>query len=248
MDQESIQITLNSRYATKYINNTHSNCDFYLPFIDIPIQHHIYLSVKSATIPYSFYNINTNNNNLTYIVEGVEKILYIEVGNYNAIQFASYCTKNMPNFNVTYNAITNRFVFTNSLYDFSFSPYSTCFRIIGFDSKMPNQFFYSVSKKLTSINCINMQTVQCINIKTNFPMGNIDSYNMKANRTICCFPVNAQPNSNIVYENNTDFRSNLYTNTLTFINIHITDQDNNLIFLNGLDWTVVLQLDIVSFI
>lgn len=247
MDLESIQITLNSQYATRYVNKSHSNCDFYLPNIEIPIQHHIYLSVKSANIPYSFYNINSNNNNLTYYVNGVETILYIDVGNYNAVQLASYFTKWMPNFTVTYSSITNKFTFVHSLYNFTISSYSTCLKIIGFDPNLP-LYLESILKELTSVHCANMQSIQCINIKTNFPTGNIDSYDMKTNKTICCFPVSGMPYSNIIYENRTDFRSNLYTNILTYINIHITDQNNNIINLNGLDWTIVLQLDVVSFI
>ena len=62
MDLESIQITLNSKYASQYINGSHSSCTFYLPVIEIPVQHHIYLSVQNANIPYSFYNINSSNN------------------------------------------------------------------------------------------------------------------------------------------------------------------------------------------
>ncbi len=63
-----------------------------------------------------------------------------------------------------------------------------------------------------------------------------------------CFPLNGAPYSNIVFENKSNFRSNMYTNVLSYINIQITDQDTNIINLNGLDWTIVLQIDVVSFV
>jgi hypothetical protein len=247
MDLESIQITLNSRYATKYINNSHSNCEFYLPIIEIPTQHHIYLSVVNAIIPYTFYNINSLNNTLIYVIDGVDTILSIDIGNYNAIQLASYLTKWMPNFTVKYSTITNQFTFTNSVSNFSFNPLTTCFDVLGFDAEQP-LYLQSILKELTSEYCANMQSVQCVNIISNFLTGNINSYDMKTNRTLCCIPVNSQPYTNIVYENSTNFRSNLYTNIINYINIQLTDQQHNTLNLNGLDWTIVLQIDVVSFI
>ena len=247
MDLESIQITLNSRYATKYINGSHSNCEFYLPVIEIPIQHHIYLSVVHAIIPYTFYNINSLNNTLIYIADGIETILTIDKGNYNALQLANYLTKWMPNFTVKYSSITNQFTFTNSITNFSFHPLSTCLEMLGFDKNQP-LYLESILKELTSEYCVNMQSVQCVNINSNFVTGNINSFDMKTNRTLCCIPVNSQPYSNIVFENNTNFRSNLYTNNINYINIQLTDQQNNILNLNGLDWSIILQIDVVSFI
>ena len=247
MDLESIQITLNSKYAQKYINNSRSNCDFYFPVIEIPAQHHIYLSVQSAIIPYSFYNINASNNTLYYTVNGVDLTLTIDPGNYNTIQLASYMTKWMSGFVVTYANITNTFTFTNSIYNFSFDILSTCLSILGFSAKLP-LYLISILKSLTSPFCVNMQTVQCINIRSNYSTMNINSYDMKSNNTMVCFPLSGAPYSNIVFENKSNFRSNMYTNVLSYINIQITDQDTNIINLNGLDWTIVLQIDVVSFV
>lgn len=247
MDLESIQITLNSKYATKYVNNSHCNCEFYLPILEIPIQHHIYLSVVNAIIPYSFYNINDLNNTLVYVVSGSTTTLTIDKGNYNALQLASFFTRWMPNFTVTYSSVTNKFTFVNSVNNFSFDSSSTCLKVIGFDPLQP-LYLQSILKELTSEYCSNMQSVQCVNINSNFPTGNISSYDMKSNRTLCCIPVNSQPYSNIVYENTTNFRSNLYTNIIDYINITLTDQQHNILNLNGLDWSIVLQIDVVSFI
>ena len=61
--------------------------------------------------------------------------------------------------------------------------------------------------------------------------------------------VNASPNSNIVYENNGSvFTSNLFSNILNDIVIKIVDQDNNILNLNGLDWSITIQLDIIDFV
>lgn len=244
MELESIQITLNSKFATNYINGSRSNCEFYLPQIEIPIQHHIYISVHSANIPYSFYNIDSTNNTLIYVISSISTTITITPGNYNAIQLAAYLQSLMPNFRVTYNSITNKFTFLNTTYNFAFDTSSKCFSILGFS----NTNVTSILKSLTSDKCVNMQSKQCINIMSNFATGNISSFDMKSNKMLCCIPLNTQPYSNIIYENPSNFRSNLYTNVISYLNIMITDQENNVLDLNGLDWSLVLQLDIINFV
>ena len=58
--EETIQIHFSSRYANNYVNGSFSNCEFFLPVIEVPPQHQIYVSCISASIPYTFYNIDTN--------------------------------------------------------------------------------------------------------------------------------------------------------------------------------------------
>jgi hypothetical protein len=60
--EESLQIYLNSKYANRY-NASTSDVDYYFSPFSIPTQYHIHLSVVSAQIPYSFYNVNIRNNN-----------------------------------------------------------------------------------------------------------------------------------------------------------------------------------------
>jgi len=78
--------------------------------------------------------------------------------------------------------------------------------------------------------------------------GNINSSNIYIQDTICTIPVNTPPNSNIVYHNTNRFTTNLYSNILNDIVIKIVSQDNDLLDLNGLDWSITLQFDIVDFV
>jgi hypothetical protein len=80
-----------------------------------------------AVIPYSFYNIDTTNNLLSY------SNIFISPGNYT-IQMATYLTTNMTRFTIAYNGITNIFTFTNSSYDFIINSNSTCLDMLGFSS------------------------------------------------------------------------------------------------------------------
>ncbi len=66
MSHESIQIHLNSKFAKTFNNQNYSDVDFETNLIQIDDRYSIHLSVINASIPYSFYNINSTNNVLFY--------------------------------------------------------------------------------------------------------------------------------------------------------------------------------------
>lgn len=247
MEIESLQIHLNSKTADKYYNNSYSDCEFYFPVIEIMSQHHIYLSLKNIIIPYSFYNIDAYNNLLVYTVNDITSSVIIDYGNYNSIQLCAFLNTYMENFKVTYSTITNKLTFTNSLYNFTLDSDSTCFSLIGFSTEEP-LYLQSILKSLTSEYSINLQSKQCICIETNFNVGNFTSSRKTSNNILCSIPITSAPNSNIVFINNSNFKSNLYTNIINGIKIRLLDQDHNLISLNGLHWSGMIQLDVVKFV
>lgn len=238
---DSMQINLNSKFAVSYINGSHCNAMFNLPPLNVPSQHYLHISIINACIPYSFYNINQSNNILIYIVDGIPNTIHITPGNYNSIQLANYLTNNMDNITCTYNIITNKFTFTKSG-EFSFNPTSTCLGFMGIAE------YYSYNNAITSTFCVNMQSTQCIHIQSNFTTGNINSSSLYEQNTLCTIPINSQPNSNIVYQNQGSvFSTDLYSNTLNNFFIKLVDQDNGILDLNGLHWTITIQIDMVDF-
>jgi hypothetical protein len=52
----------------------------------------------------------------------------------------------------------------------------------------------------------------------------------------------------IQYENHNNFKSNLFVNTLNQLNIQLVDDSNGkLIDLNGVHYSMTIQLDIINF-
>jgi hypothetical protein len=250
MDTESIQIHLNSKNANSYNNGSLSDCMFILPYFDIPSQHSIYLSVVHAVIPYSFYNIDSSNNFLSYSENGgISVNIFITAGNYTAIQMASYLTSIMTRFTVGYNGVTNKFTFTNSTYDFIINSNSTCLDMLGFSSTEAS-FLSSASRILTSEYCVNMAQKQCLCIGSNLQTGNINLSSVQQNyrSIICSIPLDGQPFSLIAYKNPNNYKVNLYSNNLSVVNIKLLDQNGNLIDLNGKYFSLTLQLDIINFV
>lgn len=254
MDIESIQIHLNSKYATSYNDNSLSDCNFSLPIIEIPSQHSILLSVQHAIIPYSFYNINSKNNVITIqeIVDvntTITNTLYLSNGNYNAYQLANYLGTLFPSSRmvVTYDSIKNKFTFTNSTYNFKFlSAYSSCQELLGLSTN--DLYNTSILKSLSSYKLINLSPTRCICLATNLITGCINNNLQNQENILCSIPVNTQPYSIIDFKNTNNFKVNLHSNNFNNITIRLVDDTGQLVDLNSQYFSLTLQLDIISFV
>jgi len=257
MDTESLQIHLNSKYASSY-NNSFSDCRFNLPNIELEWGNHIMLSIQNATIPYSFYNIDKTNNVICLEFQRFDENLGVDVwsgqvynykmtsGNYNAYQLASHLTQLLP-LTVTYNSITNKLRFaTDTVYDFRFTFDTTAHTILGMcDDESYNTSF---AKVLISPYVINLASKQCIYITTNYHTGSIDNVLTNSYSILCSIPIPQQPYSLISYKNTGNFRVNLFSNLMSYINIRLVDEKNDLIDLNGQHFNITLQIDVMKFV
>jgi hypothetical protein len=243
---ESLQIYLNSRYATETVGGNTANCVYYLPVIEIPDGHHIYLSLQNASIPYSFYSITSFDNTFSWgLVAGAINTYYIQPGNYNITQLIDVLTIAMgAGYTITYSSITSKILITHSSSNFTI--YAGSFNhIIGF-SKTTNTT--STANILYGRDCVNLNQIRAINVEVNFPTYNINvaqAYNQNIMATI---PVYVAPFSIITYDNPNNFRTNLYVNKLDQIQIRLLDNESRLIDLNGINYQMTLQLDCVRFI
>lgn len=267
-NEETILISLNSKYAKRYINGSTSNCEFFLPVIEIPSQHYIYLSIANGSIPYSFYNIDDNNNNLVLFSElptstggsyNVSNTFNIRKGNYNSSQLVNYMNQQFstntintdPSYNITfsisYDIITNKVTISSS-FNFYFGQESTCLELFGFSKTDIYNSVINSNQVITSTNCVNLLSKSCICIHSNLLTGNISTNPAVFDNTILTqIPVSTPPYSLITFSNQ-NARSCLYTNTISYINIKLTDQDNKILNLNGCHWSMTLELTVVKFV
>ena len=248
---DSIQIHLNSKYASNYNNLNYSDCDFNTNLLQIDDRYTIYLSVVNASIPYSFYNINSTNNALVYqeltTPSPTNTTIYIPMGNYNANQLATYLSQNLPRTSVSYNSITNKFTFLNTTNNFKIiSQYSTCISVLGLST---NDFYNtSIGNSLTLQKQINLATTQIIQIGTNFQSGSLNNLKNNDMKILCSFPCSNSPYSLITYTNTDNYKIDLNTNIFNSINIKLVNQDGLPLELNQQFFSLTLQLDIVNFV
>ena len=244
---ESIQIYLNSKYADKYGDGGISDCEYIIPeTIEIPDGFHIYLSVVSCLIPFSFYNINDNNNKLIYSINGgMTYNITIPIGNYNINDLVKYLKSVMTNFNVTYNNLQNKLTFQHVTNDFMFMSSSTCLSVIGFNN---NSTTISTNKILTSSYCVDLYIIKNIQVNSNLITYNINKLQKNNYCILCSIPVSNQPFSLIEYINRTNFKTNLFVNKIRRIHIKLTDENGNILNLNVCNYVMTIQLDVVDFI
>lgn len=248
---DSLQIHLNSQFSTKFNNAHYSDCEFALPMIETQEGYTIYLSVLHAIIPYSFYSVNSSNNVLFYseyqATPIVNTTVTITPGNYNANQLASYLTANLPRTTVTYNSIINKFTFTNTTNEFKIlTAFSTCQNLIGVSTD--DLYNTSIGRSLTLQKQLNLAGTRMINIGTNLNTGCINNLRTNSQDILACIPVTKAPYSLIDYTNQNNFRVNLNSNILNFINIKLLDQNGRSLELNQMFFSITLQLDIVNFV
>jgi len=243
-----IEIYLNSKSADNYIDGVISNSIFNLPHIQITQKEKAYISVKNAVIPYSFYNINNYNNQLNYILNGIDYNITLEPGNYNVNTLKNHIIdllflEDSTLWTIVYLSSFNKYIVSNSTYDFSFKYTSTCFEILGFKDNMT---YNSIDFSLKSTISINLFTIKNIYVTSNnFILNNIDSNNHNKSNIICSIPVSGVPNSILFYNDNTKHLVH-NVNNLTSLNITLTDEDNNIIDLNHINYSITLEISITK--
>ena len=252
---ESVEIYLNSKLANK--QNGTSNCVFHLPNIEVAKDEVAYVNVKQAVIPFSWYNVNETNNVLDILIENVRPYtINIPFGNYNINQLIAYLHSqfllflaNDKHLTITYSTQTNKVLFTHTHHLFRLEYSSTCFELLGFND---NEDYYSTNISghthiLESINSINLFVVRQIYIASdNFILNNINASNPNDSNILTSVSVTGNPNSIIHYENTTTRHLIHHLNNITNLNIKLLDQDNDLLNLNGVNWSITLELIITK--
>ena len=242
---ESIQIYLNSKTANRYIGGYTSNCIFELPRIIIPNNKKIYFSVLNASIPYSFFNVDDFNNFLVYSVGGGSDIeIIIPQGNYNVNTLRTFLLSVMTGFTITYTSLNNSYTFSHTTENFVFKENSTCFEILGFDEDIEHASFDRV---LISTNSINLFTIRNIYIQShNLMNDNINNSTPNSSTILTSLPVSSGQNSIINYHNFNNIKTRINDNTLknlSSLSIILTDQDLDILDLNGCHFSLTLLIE-----
>ena len=226
----------------------------------------IYVQVLSASVPYSFYNINFSNKYLNVYTNHTNGLtpnyftIVLEEGNYNAIQIADVVHTALEaqdplghKYTVTYNKKTNKYTFTltspNAVTSFLFlSGANQRFDlqyVLGFYKLQ--DYTFSTGNPLISDSTANVSPYDAIYCRSNIVLSN--QYDTKSKNITDCLiriPVNNIPFSFIQYSPTLTERYLTSLNTISVINFTLTDADGDLIDLNNNDWYISLRFDIVK--
>ena len=238
---ETLEIYLNSKTARQ--NSETSNCYFDIPNIDIDSSEQVYIGVRNSTIPYSWYNVNSNNNIVNFMLNNISISVTLTEGNYNVntlgVEFF-----NQTGITISYQKSTNKYLFSHLTSDFTIYKTSTALELFGLTEVINH---HSFNKNIISDIGINLFTVRQIYVTSdNFILNNINASTHSNANILCSIQVTGNPNSITHYENTTAKHLIHHLNNISNLHIKLTDQDGNRLHLNGVHWSMTLQLYIIK--
>jgi hypothetical protein len=241
--KNTCNLYLNSKQAIRKVNGSTSDCIF--DFNNLPIDDgDIFVSVQTAQIPCTFYNVDTINNLLVYSVNGGANInLVIPPSNYNVNTLMAYLMTVMTGFTITYNTASNKYTFTHATSTFSFKSTSTCFELIGFldDAQYNSSGLVLVSTISINFFTIRNILIECSNLITVNKTSNILDTNCSILTSI---PITVSQGSILSYSNVFGLSDRVASvKNFASLQIRLLDQDLDLLNLNGCEWNITLQLN-----
>ena len=253
--QDNLIITLNSANASLINSTLKSSVSF--NFIGLLKEEddivRSYISVINDQIPMSFYVINSSNNLLCYNTMSPVQVmtLTVPVGNYNAYTLATKLTAlfllNGITIIISTSPQTGIMTFAQASALFSIYPYSLnglIFSTLSLVINLSSAFVAGTS--ITCIAPVNLLGTKKINIKSGeLAINSLSSKTLGYNSIIATIPVDYPFFSMISYVNQNALNKNIIkTPTIDTVDIQLTDDNDNLIDFNSLDWTITLCLSI----
>ena len=223
----------------------------------------ITIQLLTATIPFSFYNINNlfrflslRESETADPTDFVNIDISVPEGNYSITQLQSELQSQLNantvkgvNYILSYNRINNKLTFSTDtvgktitlLFDTGNVSAVDLQNVLGFNRE---DYSFSISSSLTSVKPCNVSPYSNIYIvapnlsitsQINSKFGN---YSTILNKV----PINNVPNSFIYYENDlfVKYRSGL--TSISTIELKLTDEDGDLIDINGVNWFCSIKI------
>ena len=238
---EPIYINLQSNEYSALINTRqHSSFELYRP-ITIPNNVDAHIAIENFKFTNSIYNVNSYNRVFYYgLASGSYAIqsINIPVSNYSITTLITYLNANIGNgFTFTYDDATFKITVTNTEEFILYNSTNCILKVIGFSFE--NQS--SSGNTITSNQMINLLGVQII--KLNVENLSFNSYSIKGinqKKTLLSVPLQSiQGDSQTNFSN---VKHLINDKIITHLVINLTDENDNVLELNGSDWYLNINL------
>lgn len=256
-----IIIHLDSRFATSYLETDSNGRVITTNFIyvmkepiTVPDHMNLLISLHTATIPYSFYNVrNGINDKIYYNMGGVDYVLTLEAGNYSATGLAStlknHIDSNGGTSTISYSRESLKYTFNIAgvaNFDFTFDGrtdgandllgfYDVNFNIpIGVDTK---------SEKAIDLN----DSIHGLYIRQNIATkGTLDNEDGTFSNILARLPITTNAGGIIFFTPAShDHETMVSVPVIQTIGVKLTDDRNRSIDLNGLHWQMSLKISYI---
>jgi hypothetical protein len=235
------QIHLSPQGATKKNNGSfNSDLDFEIPNLIKKTNYILYNSIRiiHCEMPFSFYIINEYNNLLSLSTGDI----MVPYGNYNANSFMTSLSLLLPTgMTITLNSLNGKFILTYNN-SFSILATSTIYKIMGFNKKTSYTSISNVINLKYPANFLGSNNifVKCPNLI-------LENYNTatKDYATLLTVPVSVEPFGMVQFLNQVSAKNIVKNFQMNKLEVQITDDDNNLIDFNNLEWNITIEIESV---
>lgn len=212
-----------------------------LPDLTFHLDHvqNAYFSVVHCEVPNSFYILNYTNNE--FVLNGT--VYTLTRGNYNVNTFMTMLLSIIPpGYVMTYNSITTKFTLSHPTTPFTINSSNSSCTVNSVMGLGLND--YTGNLTYTFQNVVNFIPLQRINFRTNYFKFGCYSTSDGSNDIFLPLQNNAGQNSIINYVNQTQNKFLIQDRSITTFVIRATNDSNQLINFNGVDWLMTIQIDI----
>jgi len=239
-------VHIRSKDATQLTAGYNSHFKFLLEDpIKINQGEQINITMSSGEFPYSFYNVSSDVNNRGIIIDdgGIE--FNFGNGNYSIYELRDVinASSGALKFSATFDVRTMKLTLTNTdtvSHTINWGQ-STAAKMMGFDNNPDNDDVVAAGNSTTSDFVVNMCSVHSLMVRSNIATGNVQS-TTHSNSTILQKISIDQNGFAMIYLNQDDYRTTNITQQpqIDQIEIKITDQNNNLIQFNNVNYEMSL--------
>jgi hypothetical protein len=256
-----IIIHLDSRFATTYLENDVNGRAKTTNFIyvmkeplTVPDHMNLLISLHTATIPYSFYNVRSGvNDKIYYNMGGVNYIFTLTSGNYSATGLASSLKTDIENnggtATISYSRETLKYTFNIAgvaNFDFNFSGVSDgandLLGLYEIDKNIPIGV-NTLSDKAIDLN----DSIHGLYIRQNIATkGTLDNEDGTFSNILARLPITTNAGGIIFFTPAShDHETMVSVPVIQTIGIKLTDDRNRSIDLNGLHWQMSLKISYI---
>lgn len=237
-------LSSNSSSARKQNGSYNSNIKYSIPNLIRSNENILYNAIKltHAEIPYSFYVINDTNN---YFKVNTTNI-YIENGNYTGKTLIEEINNQLRNIDMSMSVILssiNGCITMNSNIPFAIDmTKSLMYKVLGLEHGLYNGMHNISGYSLKFTYPLDLLGTRNLYIKINNLV--MDNLNLTSNdkSTLKSIPVNVSPFGIIRYNNIENTETFVRNDNLEYLELEITDDNNNNINFNGIDWTICIEI------
>ena len=242
-------VHIRSKDATQLTAGYNSHFKFILEDpIKIKQGEQINVTMSSAEIPYSFYNVSTDVNNTGIMVDDGGAEFNFTNGNYSIYDIRDAITASTDiTFSATFDIKSMKLTLTNT----DSSPHtinwgsSSAAKMLGFDDNPDNNDTVPAGGTTTSDFVVNLCTDHSLMVRSNIASANVQS-TTHSNSTILQKISIDQNGFGMIYLNTDDYRTVNVSQTpqIDEVELKITDQNNNLIQFNNVNYelSIIFQV------